>query len=527
MFSRTGNTGASGSGSGDMSKSVYDPNDDGKVTNAVNADVVPWSGISSKPTTLSGFGITDGQPLDDELTAIAGLTSAADKVPYFTGAGTAALADLTTAGRALIDDASASDQRTTLGLGSLATKSSIATGDIDADAVTYAKIQNVSATDKILGRSTAGAGDIEEITCTSAARSILDDATTADIATTLGLGTGSSPEFTAVNLGHASDTTLSRSAAGVLAVEGNLVPSPASQAHGDVLYRGASGWERLAAGTSGQFLKTLGAGAAPAWDSASGTPPAINVQTFNSSGTWSKPAGNYASYKVQIWGGGGSGGKGNSGKAGAGGGGGGYCEVIGSIDDLGSSETVTVGAGGASRTIADTDGAAGGSSSFTRTDSTTITVYGGGAGFNGGATGGTGGGGGSVVAVGASGDSGGAAGYIDAGAGGAAGSSSAAGSGGAGTTGGGGGGGSASDATNTNGSGGKSIYGGGGGGSGAEDASPGPGTGGASVFGGNGGAGAFDASNATAGSAPGGGGGGSETGNSGAGGSGRVIVTVW
>ena len=38
-----------------------------------------------------------------------------------------------------------------------------------------------------------------------------------------------------------------------------------SAAHGDILYRGASGWARLAAGTSGYVLQTQGAGANPQW----------------------------------------------------------------------------------------------------------------------------------------------------------------------------------------------------------------------------------------------------------------------
>lgn len=56
------------------------------------------------------------QPLDSDLTAFAGLNIAADKLPYGTGSHTLGLTDLTAAGRALIDDADAATQRTTLGV---------------------------------------------------------------------------------------------------------------------------------------------------------------------------------------------------------------------------------------------------------------------------------------------------------------------------------------------------------------------------------------------------------------------------
>lgn len=87
-------------------------------------------------------------------------------------------------------------------------------------AVTLAKMANL-AQDLFIGRTTASTGVPETATITAAARTVLDDASVAAMATTLGLGTGSSPEFTAVNVGHATDTTLSRAGAGILQVETN------------------------------------------------------------------------------------------------------------------------------------------------------------------------------------------------------------------------------------------------------------------------------------------------------------------
>lgn len=240
----------------------------------------------------------------------------------------------------------------------------------------------------------------------------------------------------------------------------------------------------------------------------------VTINTYTSTGadTWTKPSG-AVKILVQVWGAGGSGGAHESGggdKAG-GGGGGGYNEKWFDAADLGATESINVGAGGAAVTP-DNLGNAGGNSTF-GTSGTLVTGYGGGAGDFG-LSDSDGGGGGGPLGAGGSGTSGGAAGAPGAPLAGAS-------PGGDGLYGAAGG----NESTNA---GGDAYYGGGGGGGLTADTA---GAGGTSVVGGNGGAANTAAStNATAGSQPGGGGGAvSGTGNpsSGAGGDGMVVVTTF
>jgi hypothetical protein len=100
------------------------------------------SGTVALTSDISGAIGSTIQGYDAGLASIAGLTTAADKMIYTTDADVYAVADLTSAGRALLDDADAAAQRTTLGLGDLATLDTVDTGQIDDGAITTAKLDS-------------------------------------------------------------------------------------------------------------------------------------------------------------------------------------------------------------------------------------------------------------------------------------------------------------------------------------------------------------------------------------------------
>jgi phage-related tail fiber protein len=106
---------------------------------SVTVDAYGRISAGTNPTTLAGYGIVDAQPLDATLTALAGVTTAADRLIYATGADTFTVATFTAFGRSLVDDVDAAAGRTTLGLGTMATQaaSNVAITGGTIDGITF------------------------------------------------------------------------------------------------------------------------------------------------------------------------------------------------------------------------------------------------------------------------------------------------------------------------------------------------------------------------------------------------------
>lgn len=146
------------------------------------------------PIPLGGVAVTGTLPVTKGGTGL--IIGTSGGIPYFSSTTALTSSALLTANAIILGGGAGA---TPVSLASLGTTSTvlhgnasgaptfgaIVTADITNSNVTYAKIQDVSATDKLLGRSTSGAGVVEEITCTSYARTILDDADAATARTTL------------------------------------------------------------------------------------------------------------------------------------------------------------------------------------------------------------------------------------------------------------------------------------------------------------------------------------------------------
>jgi len=216
--------------------------------------------LTFKTIAISGQSDVVADSLTDTLTLIAG-----SNITLTTSAGGDSITITGSAGGSLAD-ADYGDI-TVSGAGTVWT--------VDNDVVTYAKMQNVSATDKILGRSTAGAGDVEEITCTATGRSILDDASVSAVRTTLGLAIGTDvqaydADLTTLSTSFTSPTTTVGASLALLEGTNNgtnklLLKAPDTLAADYTLTFPADD------GTANQLLKTNGSGtlswtAAPLYD---------------------------------------------------------------------------------------------------------------------------------------------------------------------------------------------------------------------------------------------------------------------
>ena len=182
------------------------------ITDLAIADGGTGASTASDARTSLGLAIgTNVQAYNSALSNIATTASGSDLFFYTTSSGVVSSSSFSAAARDVVAAVTISGIRDALGLGDVAILDEIivASGNISPGAVitsaiedaavttikiaeqsvTLNKLAPTSTSNIILGRATASGGTVEEITCTAAARSILDDASVADIRTTLALGT--------------------------------------------------------------------------------------------------------------------------------------------------------------------------------------------------------------------------------------------------------------------------------------------------------------------------------------------------
>lgn len=369
--------------------------------------------------TFATFSLTAGGR------ALGGVAGTANTFPYFSAANTVTLGAITAAGRALIDDANATAQRTTLGLGTMATQNA------NSVAITGGTIGGV-----VFNALNQGNGFISwtgEATVTPSTSVALLDSTGA------ALSPAKTYKVAACNI----DSSAQRGAVVLFVGDGSSFTRRVVYEQGTVssnvqLYLNAGVPSVSVYGGSGSYripyrieeVPNFGYGLsefgilqrltdAPSdgkiygrkdamWvEAGSGGGKTLKQQEFKTSGTWVRPTGVNSAEVLLVAGGGGGGGTGSSSGQAVGGGGGGG-QVIRRIVSVTGNVTVIVGAGGAGGAASSTStanaGSQGGTSSFGA-----LSAYGGGGG-GGGSSGGASSNAPAVIGGGSGGGGGGTAG---------------------------------------------------------------------------------------------------------------------
>jgi hypothetical protein len=184
------------------------------------------TGSTTPLAARSALGLAIGidvQEYDIELAALASLTSAADKLPYFTGSGTASTTLLTTYSRTLLESIDAEAARFTLGL--------VIGTDVQAYSVNLAALAGLTSNADTLPYFSAY-GAASTTVLTSYSRTLLESIDAAAARATLGLGTISTQDSSNVTITGGTVTGITELGVDNITINGNEISS--TNINGDI-----------------------------------------------------------------------------------------------------------------------------------------------------------------------------------------------------------------------------------------------------------------------------------------------------